>query len=152
MWGKKSGQWKNTEVQAHRSDETCSSCCSFPRQVIEENDRWVKCFLLERDGNLSTRAGNSLLSPSIHKTAAFQGMGEKLDFLGLWFMGVGNLIKLIGDTVFHKLRFINKWMSYFWKIRRHCRRQGHLSHPFEVERRLWFPRKFSFHSDGGAVL
>lgn len=33
-------------------NEICSSCRRFPRQVIEENGRWVKCFLLERDGNL----------------------------------------------------------------------------------------------------
>lgn len=53
-------------------------------------------------------AGDSLPSPAIHKTAALQQMGEKLDFLGLWFVGAGNLIKLIGDTLsvsqvqFHK--------------------------------------------------
>lgn len=53
-------------------------------------------------------AGDSLPSPAIHKAAALQGMGEKLDFLGLRLVGEGNLIKLIGDTLsvsqaeFHK--------------------------------------------------
>lgn len=53
-------------------------------------------------------AGDSLPSPAVHKAAALQGMGEKLDFLGLWLVGKGNLIKLVGDTLsvsqarFHK--------------------------------------------------
>lgn len=87
----------------------------------------------------------------LHETAALQEIREKLDFLGLWL--IGNLIKLIGTLiVFHKLSFINQWMTCLWKIRPHCRRQDHLSHPSEVERKLWLPRKFSCHGGGGAVV
>lgn len=80
-------------------------------------------------------------------------MGEKLDFLGLWLIGAGNLIKLMGDTLtVSQAQFHKPMNELFLKNQTHCRRQDYLSHLSEVETRLWLPRKFSYHSDGGAVV
>lgn len=108
MWGKRFGQWTNIDVQTHKSDETCSSYCSFPRQVVEENDRQVKCCLLERDGNLFVWSRKHSSFSCHPQDSSFPGNGREAGCSGVVALRAGNLIKLVGDTVsvpqaeFHK--------------------------------------------------
>lgn len=107
--GKRFGQWTNIKVQTHKSDETCLSYYSFPRQVIEEDYKQVKCFQLERNGNLCMRSrGQSTFSCHPQDSIPL-GNGREAGFSGfVAYIGAGDLIKLIGDTLsvsqaqFHK--------------------------------------------------